>query len=197
MGGLCGRINGLVGLVDDVTGFGGRGGFFSSTGDSVNLFVITYPSASWYLGGIGGGLGFVGGDVGGIFNDGDRDGKFDLGGGGGGVSGSINFSNTGVVLSVRLSSFGRLPPSGLSSLGPTQTYTSVRWITLLSLFIRLTPTKDNCEGRVVGWFNFFCTRYFFFFPLLLMQHTITIVTTTVKGNEIVTNERTETLLTYW
>ena len=52
---------------------------------------------------MGGGLGLAGGDFCGRFSDPDRDGGFDLGGGGGGVSGKMNLSNIGTVLSVRLS----------------------------------------------------------------------------------------------
>lgn len=112
MGGLCGRAIGVVGPFDG-TIFGGSGGLcVSSTGDSVSVFAITY-SASSGRGGTGG-LDFAGGDVGGKFSDGDRDGKLDLGGGGGGVSGNMNFSNIGTVLSVKLAPFVKPTPSGFS-----------------------------------------------------------------------------------
>lgn len=139
MGGFCGRTCGLVGPfgvtgfggrgcgctcglvgVFGVTGFGGRGGGFSGlTGEFGKLFGITYTpssrsSVSWGLGGIGGGLGFAGGDFDGAFSDPDLDGGFDLGGGGGGVSGKMNLSNNGVVLSVKLPLFVGLAPSGPS-----------------------------------------------------------------------------------
>lgn len=108
MGGFCGRTDGLVGVFG-VTGFGGRGGkrgVFGLTGELGKLFGITYAPSSSSIscgrGGIGGGLGLAGGDFCGRFSDPDRDGGFDLGGGGGGVSGKINLSNIGTVLSVKL-----------------------------------------------------------------------------------------------
>ena len=114
MGGFCGRTCGLFGPFGvtrglfGVTGFGGSGGVSGSTGELVNLFGITYASSvSSGRGGIGGGSGFV-------LSDPDRDGGFDLGGGGGGVSGKINLSNIGLLLSIKLASFNGLAPLGFS-----------------------------------------------------------------------------------
>ena len=79
---------------------------------STNDQQYQYPSSiSWGLGGIGGGLGLAGGDFTGRFSDPNRDGGFDLGGGGGGVSGKMDLSNIGVVLSVRVVLFVGLEPS--------------------------------------------------------------------------------------
>ena len=114
MGGFCGWTDGLAGSFG-VAGFGGSGGFSESTGEPVNALGITYTSSSVSQGrgGIAGGSGFVGSDFGGKFefSDPDRDGGFDLGGGGGGVSGKTNLSNIGLPLSVKLSG---LAPFGIS-----------------------------------------------------------------------------------
>ena len=112
MGGFCGWTGRLAGPFG-VAGFGGSGGFSESTEELVNELGITYTSSSISRGrgGIAGGIGFVGSDFGGKFSDPDRDGGFDLGGGGGGVSGKINLANMGLPLSVKLSG---LAPFGFS-----------------------------------------------------------------------------------